>query len=61
MTLKFSFYRALAKVMVGKMDGTFLLILLDRLFKDGGPLPGPFGDCGGDPTSDGLGCQGSCP
>ncbi len=43
------------------MDGTFLLISLDRLFNDGGPLPELFGDCGGDPTLDGLGCQGSCP
>ncbi len=44
-----------------EMDGTFLLISLDRLFNDGGPLPEPFGDCGGDPTPDGLGWQGSCP
>ena len=41
----------------GNVDIADAIALLGHLFDHAGPLPPPFGRCGGDPTEDDLGCN----
>ncbi len=41
----------------GTLDIADAIAILSHLFAGSGPLPQPFGACGKDPTSDGLGCR----
>ena len=41
----------------GAIDIADAIALLDFLFGGSGDLPEPFGECGVDPTEDGVGCD----
>jgi hypothetical protein len=45
----------------GAIEITDAITLLRRLFQGGAVLPGPYPDCGRDPTRDALGCAAGCP
>ena len=40
----------------GAIDIADAIAILSHLFAQTGPLPAPFGECGSDPTTDGLDC-----
>ena len=45
----------------GRLEVTDAIRTLDRLFRGGEPLADPVGECGVDPTADGLECEAYSP
>ncbi len=45
----------------GRLEVTDAIRTLDRLFRGGVPLADPVGECGVDPTPDGLDCEAYAP
>lgn len=45
----------------GQIDIADAIAVLSHLFAQAGPLPAPFGECGADPTDDGLECGAYAP